>query len=147
MHTQVVKYGLLCQCNNGCTNAPQRYVIRTLPVLLFVMFSCKEYFEGIKCAFPNRVQLRHQLFVLTTPTSTNTKIIALKKKVRLWNCLHSAGEFSLKRTALTAPSCLNVYCLVRKVPCSFFLLHHNKWESYTGKRSIAEWLQLNLLIR
>jgi hypothetical protein len=32
-HTQVVCYSLLSHGNNGCTNAPQCYVIRTLPVL------------------------------------------------------------------------------------------------------------------
>jgi hypothetical protein len=26
-------------CNNGCTNAPERYVIRTLPVLLNIIIS------------------------------------------------------------------------------------------------------------
>jgi len=31
--TQIVKYSLLVHCNNGCTNTPQCYVIRTLPVL------------------------------------------------------------------------------------------------------------------
>ena len=35
---------------------------------------------------------------LSTLTSTDTKSIALKK-VMLWNCLHSVGEVSLKRTA------------------------------------------------
>ena len=41
---QVYKYTLrmcntlLCQYNNGCTNAPQCYVIRTLPVLLCLSF-------------------------------------------------------------------------------------------------------------
>ena len=28
-----IHYSLLFHCNNGCTNAPQCYVIRTLPVL------------------------------------------------------------------------------------------------------------------
>jgi len=32
--TQIVLYSLLLHNNNGCTNGPQRYVIRTLPVLL-----------------------------------------------------------------------------------------------------------------
>jgi hypothetical protein len=34
-HTQVVQYLLFFHTNNGCTNAPQYYVIRTLPILLF----------------------------------------------------------------------------------------------------------------
>ena len=33
-HTQNMQYLLLCHCNNGCTNVPQCYVIRILPVLL-----------------------------------------------------------------------------------------------------------------
>ena len=33
-YTRVMKYFLLFHCNNGCKNAPQRYVIRTLLVLL-----------------------------------------------------------------------------------------------------------------
>jgi hypothetical protein len=37
-HTQVVLYLLFFHSNNGCTNAPQCYVIRTLPVLLLVCF-------------------------------------------------------------------------------------------------------------
>jgi hypothetical protein len=32
-HTQNVCHLLLFHCNNGCTNAPRCYVIRTLPVL------------------------------------------------------------------------------------------------------------------
>ena len=35
-HAHVVLYLLLFHCNNGCKNAPQCYVIRTMPVLLFV---------------------------------------------------------------------------------------------------------------
>jgi hypothetical protein len=35
-HTQVVQYSLLFPCNNGCTNWPQCYVIRTLLVLFFL---------------------------------------------------------------------------------------------------------------
>ena len=35
-HTVVVQYSLLFHYNSGCTNAPWRYVIRTLPVLLKV---------------------------------------------------------------------------------------------------------------
>jgi len=31
--TQVVENSLHLHYNNGCTNAPKRYVIRTLPVL------------------------------------------------------------------------------------------------------------------
>jgi len=34
-HTRNVSYLLLCHCNNGRTNAPECYVTRTLPVLLF----------------------------------------------------------------------------------------------------------------
>ena len=30
---------IACHCNNGCTNAPQCYVIRTLPVLLEIAAS------------------------------------------------------------------------------------------------------------
>jgi len=33
-HTQNMYYSLPFHCNNGCTNAPQCYVIRTLAVLL-----------------------------------------------------------------------------------------------------------------
>ena len=33
-----MQYSLLFHCNNGCINAPQRYVIRTLPVLLLYEF-------------------------------------------------------------------------------------------------------------
>ena len=33
--TQVVQYSLLFHCNNGCTNAPPCYIIRTLTVFLF----------------------------------------------------------------------------------------------------------------
>ena len=33
-HTHVVKCVFIFHCNNGCTNAPQWYVIRTLSVLL-----------------------------------------------------------------------------------------------------------------
>ena len=33
-HTQVVQYSLLFHYNNGCTNAPQCYLRRTLHVLL-----------------------------------------------------------------------------------------------------------------
>jgi len=33
-HTQVVQYSLLFNSNSCCMNAPQRYVICTLPVLL-----------------------------------------------------------------------------------------------------------------
>jgi hypothetical protein len=32
-HTQVLQYSLILHCNNGCTNAPRCYVIRTLSVL------------------------------------------------------------------------------------------------------------------
>ena len=32
-HTENMQYLLLFHCNNGCTNAPQCYVIRTVPVL------------------------------------------------------------------------------------------------------------------
>ena len=35
-HTQNIYYVLTSQCNNGCTNAPQRYVMRTLSVLLWI---------------------------------------------------------------------------------------------------------------
>jgi hypothetical protein len=34
-YSQVVQYSLLLDCKNGCTNAPQCYVIGTLPVLFF----------------------------------------------------------------------------------------------------------------
>jgi hypothetical protein len=37
--TQVVKYSSLFDNNNGCTNAPQCYVIRILPVL-FKLWQC-----------------------------------------------------------------------------------------------------------
>jgi len=33
-HTQNMIYLLLLHCDNGCTNAPQRYVTHELPVLL-----------------------------------------------------------------------------------------------------------------
>ena len=32
-HTRIMQYLRLLHCNDGCTNALQRYVIRTLPVL------------------------------------------------------------------------------------------------------------------
>ena len=35
-HTHNISYLLLIHCNNGCMKAPQCYVIRTLPVLLYV---------------------------------------------------------------------------------------------------------------
>ena len=35
-YTQNMQYVLLLNCKNGCTNAPQFYVIRTLPVLLVI---------------------------------------------------------------------------------------------------------------
>jgi hypothetical protein len=33
-HSHNIQYLLLFHCNNGCMNAPQNYVIRTLSVLL-----------------------------------------------------------------------------------------------------------------
>jgi len=36
-HTKNMKYSLLFQCKNGCTNAPQCYFIRTLPVSLIIL--------------------------------------------------------------------------------------------------------------
>jgi len=38
-HTQVVLYSLLSHSNNGCTNAPQCYVIRIFAVLLQSRFT------------------------------------------------------------------------------------------------------------
>jgi hypothetical protein len=38
IHTQNMQYLLLFHCNNSCTNAPQCYVLRTLPVSLFKNF-------------------------------------------------------------------------------------------------------------
>ena len=35
-HTQIVQYSLLFHSDSGCRNAPQCYVIHTLPVLLFL---------------------------------------------------------------------------------------------------------------
>jgi hypothetical protein len=48
MYIQNIKCSLLFHCNNVCTNAPQCYVIRTLPDLLgnvlhqvvLLLFSC-----------------------------------------------------------------------------------------------------------
>ena len=38
MHTHAnMRYFLLLHCNNGCVNAPQCYVLHTLPVLLNIM--------------------------------------------------------------------------------------------------------------
>jgi len=34
VHNQVVRYLLLLHCNNGCTNAPQCYVIPTLHAMI-----------------------------------------------------------------------------------------------------------------
>ena len=39
IYIQNVYYLLLFHCNCGCTNAPQCYVIRTLPVLFHVEYS------------------------------------------------------------------------------------------------------------
>jgi hypothetical protein len=36
IHTENIYYFLLFQSNSGCTNAPQCYVIRALPVLFFL---------------------------------------------------------------------------------------------------------------
>jgi hypothetical protein len=36
-YTQIVEYSLFFHCNNGCTNAPQCYVIRTLPLLFYLV--------------------------------------------------------------------------------------------------------------
>ena len=38
-HTHNMLYLLLFNCNNCCTNAPQCYVIFTLPVFIFVMLA------------------------------------------------------------------------------------------------------------
>jgi hypothetical protein len=48
-YTQVVQYLLLLYCNNGCTNAPQCYVIRTLPVLLSILVTTWNFFEDVCC--------------------------------------------------------------------------------------------------
>ena len=52
-HTQNMYYLLNFHCNNGCTMAPQRYVLRTLTVLLlnmkYMLLECLQ-----KCAIMTR---------------------------------------------------------------------------------------------
>jgi hypothetical protein len=48
-YIQVVQYLLLFYCNNGCTNAPQCYVIRTLPVLLNIVVTTWNLFGDVCC--------------------------------------------------------------------------------------------------
>jgi len=48
-YTQVVQYLLLFFCNNGRTNAPQCYVIRTLPVLLSILVTTWNLFGDVCC--------------------------------------------------------------------------------------------------
>jgi hypothetical protein len=33
-HTRAVQYSLFFRCNNGCTHAPHRYIVRTLSLVL-----------------------------------------------------------------------------------------------------------------
>ena len=40
IHTRYVQYLLLCHCNNGCTNGPQCYVIRTVYCLSCCSVQC-----------------------------------------------------------------------------------------------------------
>ena len=40
-HNQAVQYSLPFHDNNGCTNAPRCYVIRTFPVLFIIRFMMK----------------------------------------------------------------------------------------------------------
>jgi hypothetical protein len=40
LYTQNVLYLQLFHCKNGCTNAPQCYVIRTMPILLSATLGC-----------------------------------------------------------------------------------------------------------
>jgi len=63
-----VKYSLLFHCNNGCTNVPQCYVIRTLPVLLNVCFHMVR-----KKHRKNSLSAREQKYVADTqPTGKRT---------------------------------------------------------------------------
>jgi hypothetical protein len=47
-HTQNMQYLLLFHWNNGCTNAPQCYVIRTLSVLLVIIFNTKNIWKSLQ---------------------------------------------------------------------------------------------------
>ena len=48
-YTQVVQYSLLFQYNSGGTNAPQCYVLRTLPVLCRL----REFRKGLRTVYPH----------------------------------------------------------------------------------------------
>jgi hypothetical protein len=50
-HSQNVWYSLLFHCNNGCTNAPQCYFIRTLPVLILNTHACTHTWELKFCRY------------------------------------------------------------------------------------------------
>jgi len=63
-HTHNIKYLLFVHCNNGCTNAPQCYVIRTLPVLypfLFFLFIIHSFssLSDVKAKAPSKSSSPH----------------------------------------------------------------------------------------
>ena len=148
IHTHVVQYSKLFHCNNGCTNEPQRYIIRTLSVCLLPSQGNNMQSVYNECVFLLMNLFKSDLFIHSSPEKNDSKYWSLKLIIIILHLSNYHKRANSLRTAVftlvpagVSSSCATVTYSVNKGRVK----HQWKHKSCSRLQSMAKYFGLNTI--